>query len=199
MHPCPLPARAPGPTGRALAAQLTVPIPLQGDNGEGDPGCAGSPGLPGPPGLPGQRGEEVGPGPHLGRAPRGLASPCKRPSVPRGGFIPARCPPGPSGGSFRGLRASGHPVPLAALSPWPWWHAGCSWPVGRPSAPASRFLCLQLFSRARPFPPDPLCSTITFAGRPSLTTLSKSWPCPTPSLETLVPFMQCTCHPRNTV
>ena len=34
-------------------------IPLQGDNHEGDPGCAGSPGLPGPPGLPGQRGEEV--------------------------------------------------------------------------------------------------------------------------------------------
>lgn len=32
---------------------------LQGDNSEGDPGCAGSPGLPGPPGLPGQRGEEV--------------------------------------------------------------------------------------------------------------------------------------------
>lgn len=175
MHPCPLPARAPGPTGRALAAQLTVPIPLQGDNGEGDPGCAGSPGLPGPPGLPGQRGEEVGPGPHLGRAPRGLASPRKWPSVPRGSFIPARCPPGPSGGSFRGLRASGHPVPLAALSPWPWWHAGCSWPVGHPSAPASHFLCPQLFSRARPFPPpDPLCSTITFAGRPSLTTLSKS-------------------------
>lgn len=123
MHPCPLPARAPGPTGRALAAQLTVPIPLQGDNGEGDPGCAGSPGLPGPPGLPGQRGEEVGPGPHLGRAPRGLASPCKWPSVPRGSFIPARCPPGPSGGSFRGLsvRSSGASCgsePLALVARW---------------------------------------------------------------------------------
>lgn len=37
----------------------SLSIPLQGDNHEGDPGCAGSPGLPGPPGLPGQRGEEV--------------------------------------------------------------------------------------------------------------------------------------------
>lgn len=56
LHPCP------GPPGSSPRAHSHHPYPLQGDNSEGDPGCAGSPGLPGPPGLPGQRGEEVRPG-----------------------------------------------------------------------------------------------------------------------------------------
>lgn len=91
-------------------------IPLQGDNGEGDPGCAGSPGLPGPPGLPGQRGEEVRAEPSPG-----LESPQARPSVPEGSFIPSESLPGPSGGSLTGspmgaFEALGHRPPFTALS-----------------------------------------------------------------------------------
>lgn len=95
MAPAPRPR--PGLPGRALAAQLTVPIPLQGDNGEGDPGCAGSPGLPGPPGLPGQRGEEVRPrpGPVWAGLQGGWFLHGSGPQVLGVGFIPAKCPLGP--------------------------------------------------------------------------------------------------------
>lgn len=152
MDPClVLLACAPGPTGRAPAAQLTLPVPLQGDNGEGDLDCAGSPGLPGPPGLPGQRGEEVRPVPGLVRAGQGGCG--LLPSVPRGQF---------------------HSCQTTSKSQVTWhlsW-LGVSHSAGTLAAlgPGDALLPPQAATSARSsFPPSTLCSEITFSGRPSLT------------------------------
>lgn len=87
-------------------------ILLQGDNHEGDPGCAGSPGLPGPPGLPGQRGEEVRvwvptwAGPRGGWClhldnPRFLRAVSFLPAVSLGLLVPPHLPPGVPQGPLR--------------------------------------------------------------------------------------------------
>ena len=97
----------------------SLSIPLQGDNHEGDPGCAGSPGLPGPPGLPGQRGEEV----RAWAGPRGgwslhlndpwfLRAVSFLPAVSLDLLVASRLPRE----SFRGHKASGHPTPLTVLA-----------------------------------------------------------------------------------
>lgn len=176
MDPClVLLACAPGPTGRAPAAQLTLPVPLQGDNGEGDLDCAGSPGLPGPPGLPGQRGEEVRPVPGLVRAGQGGC--CLHASGPqflRGSFIPAKRLLGPLGAPCL-LRALWGPPSLR--SPGTSHGSASLTPLvprllsarGTPSCTPSCSLCPQLFSGACSFPPSTLCSEITFSERRSLT------------------------------
>lgn len=85
------------PQEGALTAHSHCLHALQGDNHEGDPGCAGNPGLPGPPGLPGQRGEEVRPGPRPScwQGPEGAGVSTKWPVVPEGSFIPTKCLWGP--------------------------------------------------------------------------------------------------------
>lgn len=166
MAPCPLLACAPGRIGRALAAQLTDPIPLQGDSGEGDPDCAGSPGLPGPPGLPGQRGEEVRPGPDppsSGQDPKGAGVSTQVALSSRGQFH--SCPVSSralwwlpvSWESFGGVQVSGHLAPLTAGSPLLCRHTGCSRPRGptpfRPGQPLPLPSALLRGSLLRPFHP----------------------------------------------
>lgn len=195
--PVPAPCLCPGPCREGPGCSAHHPRPTPGRQQRGGSRLCGEP-------RPARSSGTARPERRRGKTRARPVSPRKWPSVPGGGggsFVPAKCPPGPSGGSLSLGSPSG-----ASQSQITWHLSRLGVPrsVGTlaalgpgdalPPPPAASFAR----SSSPGLAPSPLCSDITFSGTPSLLS-RKLTPHTYTNPGTPRPSMQCTCHPLKTV